>query len=53
MGELEHLVVRDNIDIMAMMETWWDLEKQWDDAIPDYQLYRRDREGRVGGGLAI
>ena len=40
MGLLELLVARDNIDIAAIMETWWYLENQWDTTIPGYKLYR-------------
>ena len=53
MGELECLVARENIDIVGITETWWNAENQWDTAIPGYKLYRRDREGRIGGGVAI
>nr|GFB50161.1 hypothetical protein [Tanacetum cinerariifolium] len=53
MGELECLVARENIDIVGITETWWNAENQWDTVIPGYKLYRRDREGRVGGGVAI
>ena len=53
MGKLEYLAAKDNIDTVAITETWWNLEDQWDAAIQGYKLYRRNREKRVGGGVAI
>ena len=52
-GELECLVLGESIDIVGISETWWDEENQWDTVIPGYKLYRKDREGRVGGGVAL
>lgn len=47
------LVVGENIDIVGLMEIWWNIENQWDTAIPGYILYRRVREGNVSGWVAI
>jgi len=36
-----------------MTETWWDESHDWSVAIDGYQLFRRDRPGRMGGGVAL
>ncbi|TRZ07904.1 hypothetical protein HGM15179_019204 [Zosterops borbonicus] len=35
------------------METWWDDSHSWSAALDGYKLFRRDRKGRRGGGVAL
>jgi len=35
------------------METWWDESHDWNTLIEDYRLFRRDRQGRRGGRVAL
>ncbi|PKU36680.1 adaptin ear-binding coat-associated protein 1 [Limosa lapponica baueri] len=51
--ELEAIVQQENYDIVAITETWWDDLHNWSTAINGYQLFRRDRQGRRGGGVAL
>ena len=40
-------------DLVAIMETWWDRSHDWSAAIDGYKLFRKDRQGRRGGGVAL
>ena len=40
-------------ELTAIMETWWDESHDWNTLIEDYRLFRRDRQGRRGGGVAL
>jgi len=40
-------------DTVAIMEIWWDHSHDWSAAVDDYKLFRRDREGRRGDGMAL
>ena len=40
-------------DLVAITETWWDHSHNWSAAMDDYKLFRRDRRGRKGGGVAL
>lgn len=40
-------------DIATITETWWDGSCDWSVAIDGYGLFRRDRKGRKGGGIAL
>ena len=51
--ELEAIVQQENYDIVAIMETWWDDSHNWSAAMDGYKLFRRDRQGRRGGGVAL
>ncbi|GAB0208309.1 hypothetical protein GRJ2_003296600 [Grus japonensis] len=51
--ELEAIVQQENYDIVAITETWWDDSHNWSAAMDDYKLFRRDRQGRRGGGVAL
>ncbi|KAK4813674.1 LOW QUALITY PROTEIN: hypothetical protein QYF61_017641 [Mycteria americana] len=51
--ELEAIVHQENYDMVAIMETWWDDLHNWSVAIDGYKLFRRDRQGRRGGGVAL
>ena len=37
---------------IAITETRWDESHNWNTLIEDYRLFRRDRQGRRGGGIA-
>ncbi|RMC20192.1 hypothetical protein DUI87_01038 [Hirundo rustica rustica] len=37
----------------AITETWWDDSHGWSTALNGYKLFRRDRQGRRGGGVAL
>ncbi|KAK4810629.1 hypothetical protein QYF61_007366 [Mycteria americana] len=51
--ELEAIVHQENYDMVAITETWWDDSHNWSVAMDGYKLFRRDRRGRRGGGVAL
>ncbi|GAB0206524.1 hypothetical protein GRJ2_003118000 [Grus japonensis] len=51
--EVEAIVQQENYDIVAITETWWDDSHNWSAAMDGYKLFRRDRQGRRGGGVAL
>ena len=51
--ELEAIVQRAGYDLVAITETWWDHSHEWSAAMPGYRLFRRDRQHRTGGGVAL
>ncbi|KAK4832451.1 hypothetical protein QYF61_023175 [Mycteria americana] len=51
--ELEAIVHQENYDMVAIRETWWDDLHNWSAAMDGYKLFRRDRRGRRGGGVAL
>jgi len=51
--ELEATVQQANYDLVAITETWWDCSHDWSAAMDGYKLFRRDRQGRRGGGMAL
>ncbi|KAK4828983.1 hypothetical protein QYF61_001639 [Mycteria americana] len=51
--ELEATVLLESYDLVAITETWWDESHDWSMAIDGYRLFRRDRRGRRGGGVAF
>ncbi|KAK4810800.1 hypothetical protein QYF61_008773 [Mycteria americana] len=51
--EPEAIVQLDSYDIVAITETWWDDSHKWSAAMDGYKLFRRDRQGRRGGGVAL
>ncbi|KAK4825828.1 LOW QUALITY PROTEIN: hypothetical protein QYF61_002951 [Mycteria americana] len=51
--ELEAIMQLENYDIVAITETWWDDSHNWSAALDGYKLFRRDRQGRRGGGVAL
>ncbi|KAK4829368.1 hypothetical protein QYF61_003295 [Mycteria americana] len=51
--ELEAIVHQENYDMVAITETWWDDLHNWSAAMDGYKLFRRDRRGRRGGGVAL
>ncbi|GAB0209703.1 hypothetical protein GRJ2_003436000 [Grus japonensis] len=50
--ELEAIVQLENYDIVAITETWDD-SQNWAAKMDGYKLFRRDRQGRRGGGVAL
>ncbi|KAK4810556.1 hypothetical protein QYF61_004519 [Mycteria americana] len=51
--ELEAIVHQENYDMVAITETWWDDSHNCSAAMDGYKLFRRDRRGRRGGGVAL
>ncbi|KAK4832671.1 LOW QUALITY PROTEIN: hypothetical protein QYF61_024967 [Mycteria americana] len=51
--ELEAIVHLENYDVIAITETWWDDSHNWSAAMEGYKLFRRDRQGRRGSGVAL
>ena len=51
--ELEAIAHQTNYDVVAITETWWDDSHNWSTAMDGYKLFKRDREGRRGGGIAL
>ncbi|RMC18016.1 hypothetical protein DUI87_04892 [Hirundo rustica rustica] len=51
--ELEAMVQQHSYDVVAITETWWDESHSWSTALDGYKLFRRDRRGRRGGGVAL
>ncbi|CAM5172065.1 unnamed protein product [Eretmochelys imbricata] len=52
-GELEVLVMSRNYDVIGITETWWDNSHDWSAVMDGYKLFRKDRQGRKGGGVAL
>jgi len=50
---MEAIVYRDSYDLVAITETWWDDSPDWSAAMDGYKLFRRDRQGKRGGGVAL
>ena len=51
--ELEATVQQASYDLVAITETWWDHSHDWSAAMDGYKLFRKDRQGRRGGGVAL
>ena len=51
--EVEAIVWQANYDLIAITETWWDHSHDWSAVMDSYKLFRRDRQGRKGGGVAL
>ena len=51
--ELEAIVQQANYDLVAIMEMWWDCFHDWSAAVDGYKLFKRDRQGRRDGGVAL
>ena len=51
--EMEAIVQQDRYDLVAITETWWDDSHDWSAAMDGYKLFRRNRQGRTGGGVAF
>ena len=42
-----------NHDLVAITETWWDHSHDLSAVMDGYKLFRRDRQGRKCGGVAL
>ncbi|KAJ7402610.1 hypothetical protein BTVI_84811 [Pitangus sulphuratus] len=51
--KLEALVQSQRFDIIDINETWWDETCDWIALLDGYRLFRRDRQGRRGGGVEL
>ncbi|PKU48359.1 rna-directed dna polymerase from mobile element jockey-like [Limosa lapponica baueri] len=51
--ELEAMVQQDSYGIVAFTETWWDYGHSWNAVMNGYKLFRRNRQGRRGGVVAL
>ncbi|GAB0207576.1 hypothetical protein GRJ2_003223300 [Grus japonensis] len=51
--ELEAIVQQDSYDLVTITEMRWDDSHDWSAAMDGYKLFRRDRHGRRGGGVAL
>ena len=51
--ELEAIVRQASYELVAITEMWWDHSHDWSAAVDGYKLFRKDRQGRRGGGVAL
>jgi len=51
--ELEAIVQQDSYDLVAITEKWWDDSHDWSAVMDGYKLFRRDKQGKRGGGVAL
>jgi len=51
--ELEAIVQQQNYDMVAILEIRWDNSCNWSAAMGGYKLFRRDRQGGRGDGVAL
>ena len=51
--EPEATVWSESYDIVAVTETWWNDLHSWSAVMDGYRLFKRDRKGRKGGGVAL
>lgn len=51
-GDLEFLAKKEDLDMLAITEEFWNDKNQWDSVIPGYKLNRKDRLGHRARGLA-
>ena len=40
-------------DLIGIMEMWWDGSYDWSVGMEGYRLFRKDRQGRRGGDVAL
>jgi len=50
---VEATVLLESYVLIAITETWWDESHDWSVATNGYRLFRRDRQGRRGKGIAL
>ncbi|GAB0209401.1 hypothetical protein GRJ2_003405800 [Grus japonensis] len=50
---LETCVCLQGYDLIGITETWWDSSCDWSVGMEGYRLFRKDRQGRQGGGVAL
>jgi len=51
--ELEATMLLESYKLSALTETWWDESHDWSVAINGDRLFRRDRQGKSGGGVVL
>ena len=51
--ELEAMGQQQSCDVVTITETWWGDSHSWGAALDGHKLFRRDRKGRRGGGVAL
>ncbi|GAB0183945.1 mitochondrial enolase superfamily member 1 [Grus japonensis] len=51
--KLETCVCLQGYDLIGITETWWDSSYDWSVGMEGYRLFRKDRQGRQGGGIAL
>jgi len=51
--EVEANVLLESYNPIALTETWWDESHDWSMATDGYRLFRKDRQGKRGGGIAL
>lgn len=51
--ELKICVQSRGHNLVAITETWWDSSHDWNAVIEGYVLFRKDRLGKRGGGVAL
>jgi len=51
--ELETCAQVQGYDLIVIMETWWDDFCDWSIGTEGYRLFRKDRQGRQGGGVTL
>ncbi|GAB0176447.1 mitochondrial enolase superfamily member 1 [Grus japonensis] len=51
--ELETCVRLQGYDLIGITEMWWDSSYDWSVGMEGYRLFRKDRQGRRGGGAAL
>lgn len=52
-SQLVDIVQQENYGTVAITETWRDDSDNWSAARAGYKLFRRDRQGRRCGGVAL
>ncbi|GAB0202830.1 hypothetical protein GRJ2_002748600 [Grus japonensis] len=51
--DLETCAHLQGYDLIGITETWWDSSYDWSVGMEGYRLFRKDRQGRQGGGIAL
>ncbi|GAB0188726.1 hypothetical protein GRJ2_001337900 [Grus japonensis] len=51
--ELETYECLQGYDLIGIMETWWDGSYDWSVGMEGHRLFRKDKQGRRGGGVAL
>lgn len=47
------LVSLQSYDTIGLSETWWNEFHSWSTGVEGYRLFKKDRQGRQGGGVAL
>lgn len=51
--ELELLAQQSSYDLIGITETWWDESHNWNVVMEGYNLFRKNRPNKKGGGVAL